>query len=97
MIKVQVVYATPSHQYCEDVVAPVGSTAREVIEQSQVLEKFTEIDLSFNKVGVYSRLVQLDAVMDDGDRVEIYRSLKADPKTVRRRLAKEGRTIGRSR
>ena len=96
-IKVEVVYATPSLQHVVEVTVPVGSTAREVVEESDILSLFDEIDLSKNKVGIYSRVVHLDAVLEDGDRLEIYRPLKADPKTVRRRLAEEGKTMGKKR
>jgi len=36
-------------------------------------------------VGIYGRRVALDARLADGDRVEIYRPLRADPKEARRR------------
>lgn len=97
VIRVEIVYATLSIQYCECVTIPGGSTALKAIEKSTVLEKFPDIDLSRNKVGIYSRLVKLETVMEDGDRLEIYRPLSADPKTVRRRLAKEGKAMGKSR
>lgn len=96
-IRVEVVYATPAQQYCEYVTTPPGSTALEILEKSTVLERFADIDLAASKVGVYSRLINLDTVMEDGDRLEIYRPLRADPKAVRRKLAKEGKTMGKSR
>ena len=96
-INVEVVYATPSQQYVANVTVPVGCTVREAIEKSDILLLFDEIDLSKNKVGIYSRLVHLDVVLREGDRVEIYRPLKADPKAVRRSLAKEGKTMGKSK
>lgn len=94
-IKVEVVYATPARQHVERVTVPIGSTAREVIEKSDLLSRFVDIDLSENKVGIYSRLIELGAVVEDGDRLEIYRPLKADPKVVRRHLAKKGKTMGK--
>ena len=94
-IRLKVVYALRSRQAVEDVTVPVGSTAVEVIEASSLLRRFPEIDLSRNSIGVYSRLIGLDSVVEDGDRIEIYRPLEADPKAVRRQLAKEGKTMGR--
>ena len=94
-IKVEVVYATSLQQHVTNIKVPIGCTAREAIEESDILSLFDEIDLSKNKVGIFSRLVHLDVVLQDGDRVEIYRPLKADPKAVRRRLAKEGKTMGK--
>ena len=94
-IKVELVYATPKQQYVTKMTVPIGSTAREVIEKSNFLSRFADIDLSKNRVGVYSRLIALDAALKDGDRLEIYRPLTADPKIVRRKLAREGKSIGK--
>ena len=89
-IKVRVAYALPARQYVEEVSVPVGSTVRDAIEASTLLHRFSDIDLARNRVGVYSRLIELDAIAGDGDRIEIYRSLIADPKDVRRQRAKAG-------
>ena len=96
-INVEVVYATPPLQHVVNVTVPLGCTAREAIEQSNILSRFDEIDLTKNKVGIYGRLVCLDVVLQDGDRVEIYRPLKADPKKIRRLLAKEGKAMGKKK
>lgn len=64
---------------------PDGSTVKEVIEISGVLEMFPEIDLENQKVGIFGKLAKLDTVVDDGNRVEIYRPITADPETVERR------------
>lgn len=97
VIRVEIAYATPTTQYKEQITVPTGSTAQQVIERSSVLKKFTEIKLSQNRIGIYGNLIELDAIVDDGDRLEIYRPLRADPKEVRRRLAKEGKTMGKPR
>ncbi len=94
-IAVEVVYATATDQWVRKVTVPVGSTAREVIEKSRLHERLPNIES--HRIGVFSRLIDIDDVVSDGDRIEIYRPLKADPRTVRRRLAKVGRTMGRSR
>ena len=61
----------------------------EAIRASGLLELRTDIDLSKNKVGIYSRPVKLADVLQDGDRVEIYRPLIADPKELRRQRAEK--------
>ena len=95
-VAVKVVYALPDRQVLTELTVPVGSTVRDVVACSGLLERFPEIDLETNRVGVYSRLVELDAVVNDGDRVEIYRPLTADPKSARRRRAREKRATGRA-
>jgi len=64
---------------------PDGSTVKEVIEKSGLLTMFPEIDLETQKVGIFGKLTKLDAVVQEGNRVEIYRPITADPETVERR------------
>ncbi len=96
-VQVEVVYAMPDEQYRECITVPEGSTARCVVESSTVLAKLKQVDMSQIKIGIYGRLITLDTVMQDGDRLEVYRPLRADPKTVRRMLAKQGKSMGKSR
>jgi len=64
---------------------PDGSTVKEVLELSGILRMFPEIDLENHKVGVFGKLVKLDVVVEDGNRVEVYRGITADPEAVERR------------
>ena len=93
-VPVEVVFARPGQQALIALTVPAGSTVAHAVRLSGVLERFPEIDLERNKVGVFGRLCPLDRVLEAGDRVEIYRPLLADPKDVRRRLAAQGRTMG---
>ena len=90
-ISVEVIYALPDAQPLMHVQVPEGTTVEAAIRASGVLEAFPEIDLGKNKVGIFSKLVKLDEVVRDKDRVEIYRPLIADPKEVRRKRAEEGK------
>jgi uncharacterized protein len=90
-IHVEVIYALPATQPLLRVELAEGSTVDDAIRASGVLEAFPGIDLAKNKVGIFSRLVKLDEVVRDKDRVEIYRPLIADPKEVRRKRAEEGK------
>ena len=94
-IDVEVIYALAEKQVLVRLRLPAGATVEEAVRRSGLLEKFAEIDPAGGKVGVFGRLAPLDRVLEAGDRVEIYRPLLADPKEVRRRLAAEGRTMGR--
>ncbi len=88
-IKVEVAYARTEEQACVMLELPAGLSLRDAIRESGLLQRFPEIDLAVNKVGVYGRLCNLDDAIRDGDRVEIYRPLTADPKEARRRRARE--------
>jgi putative ubiquitin-RnfH superfamily antitoxin RatB of RatAB toxin-antitoxin module len=80
--EVSVAYALPDDSFWQSMTVSPGTTAREAIKKSGVLERFSELDLETLSIGIYARSVQLDQVLADGDRVEIYRPLLVDPKTV---------------
>ena len=94
-ISVEVAYGLPDEQFLVAIELPVESTVETAIRASGVLEKYPEIDLARNRTGIFSRLAKPATVLKAGDRVEIYRPLTADPKEVRRELAKLGKTMGR--
>lgn len=89
LITVEVVYALPDTQWLVELKAVPGTTAWQAIEQSGALRRFPEINLAGQKIGIFSKFVRPDAVLKEGDRVEIYRPLIADPKEVRRRRARQ--------
>jgi len=82
-------YALPEKQYLQRVKLEESSTVEEAIRASGLLELRSEIDLQKNKVGIYSRPVKLSDQVKEGDRVEIYRPLSADPKELRRQRAEK--------
>ena len=88
-IAVEVVYALPQKQYLQRVTLDEGATVEQAIQASGLLALRDDIDLSKNKVGIYSRPAKLQDVVNDGDRVEISRPLIADPKELRRQRAEK--------
>jgi len=94
-IRVEVAYARPDQQFLVAIDMDAGSTLGDAIRASGILDDCPEIDLARNRTGIFSRFAKLDKVLGNGDRVEIYRPLTADPREVRRELAKLGKTMGR--
>lgn len=92
-IRIEVIYPIPKKQEIVSLRVPEGTTVRQAIEASGVLEKYPEIDLSKNKLGIFAKLTKPDARLRDKDRVEIYRPLIADPKEVRKQRAAEGKVM----
>ena len=92
-ITVEVVYARPGEQALERLTVDAGDTVESVIRQSGLLERFPEIDLKANKVGIFGKAAALTATLHDGDRIEIYRPLIADPKEARKKRAAEGKSM----
>ena len=90
---VEVAYARPEAQAIIAVDVPPGTTAEQAIALSRIQERFPEIDLKVNQVGIFGKLGKLDQVLGPGDRVEIYRPLIADPKQVRKERAAAGKKM----
>ena len=91
-ISVEVVYALPEKQYSRSVSLDEGATVGQAIKASGLLSLRKDIDLNSNKVGIFSRPVKLDDVVQDGDRVEIYRPFIAYLKEMRRQRAERSAT-----
>ena len=92
--EVLVVWATPAAQTVRRVPFAAPMTIGDAIARSGILEAHPEIDLAANRVGVFGKLAALDRPACDGDRIEIYRPLDADPKESRRRRAAHRRNKG---
>ena len=92
-IEVEVAYARLDTQVILPVKVQKGASVEEAINLSGVLHNFPEIDLAVNKVGVFGKLSKLSSPLRSGDRVEIYRTLIADPKEVRKQRAAQGKVM----
>ena len=84
---VEVAYALAHKQSLLTIEVERGATLKDAIEASGILESFKQIDLTKDRVGIFSKFASLDTILQEKDRVEIYRSLVADPKEVRKERA----------
>ncbi len=84
-MKVSVVYADASIQKWIHIDVPEETSAAQAIELSGLLKQFPEIDLEENRFGIFGRVVKAEQQLKEGDRLEIYRPITADPETVERR------------
>lgn len=92
-INVEVAYALPERQLILEVNVDAGTTVGGAIVQLGIMMEFPELDLEQSDVGIFGKQVKMETVLADGDRVEIYRPLIADPKEVRRKRAAEGKAM----
>ena len=90
-IMVEVAYALPNQQLIIPISIPPEANVEAAIRASGILEKFPEIDLNMNQIGIFSKLSKLDSPLRNLDRIEIYRSLIADPKEARKQRAADGK------
>lgn len=95
-ITIEVTFALPTKQSLLSLKVADGTSIEAAIEQSGILTMYPEIDLEKNKVGVWSKNKKLHDTLREGDRIEIYRPLIADPKAVRKRRAEQAKEEGRA-
>ncbi|WP_096085479.1 RnfH family protein [Agaribacterium haliotis] len=93
-IAVEVAYATPEKQKIVELMVEPGTSAYDAVIKSHIVNDFPEIDIENAKLGIFGNALgskglapARDYVLQEGDRVEIYRPLIADPKEVRRKRA----------
>lgn len=84
MLKCEVAYARPDRQFVVTVELGEGATARDALLASGLIEACVEVDPATAVYGVFGRVVRSDHVLHDGDRLEIYRPLREDPRAARR-------------
>ena len=86
MVEIEVVHAAEDRQALLAVTVPVGTSVREAVRLSRILEQFPDVDAETCVLGIFGKVVadaDLRAV-HAGDRIEVYRPLLADPKEIRR-------------
>lgn len=92
MIQVEIAYAPSSkEQYLTTVKVMPNSTIEDVIRLSHIKDRYPEIDLDQQPVGIFGQKRDLMTRVEPGDRVEIYRPLIIDPKEARRQRVKKER------
>lgn len=87
-LTIEVAYALETEQCLLTLQVNEGTSVEQAIQQSGLLEKFKDIDLNTQKVGIWSKLCEPNTLVKENDRVEIYRNITADPKIARRQRLK---------
>ncbi|WP_221801134.1 RnfH family protein [Oceanobacter mangrovi] len=91
-ISVEVAYALPEKQKVMAVSVPEGCSVLEAARLSGIVAEFPGLELETAKMGIFGKAVRnLDEVVRDGDRIEIYRPLLIDPKQARANRAAKGK------
>ncbi|AOY89943.1 RnfH family protein [Marinobacter salinus] len=91
MPNVEVAYARPDKQEILAVKVPEGTTVLEAVKLSGISGIFTEIDPDATDMGIFGKVIKDPAAhqVREGDRIELYRPLKIDPKQARQNRAKK--------
>ena len=93
-VRLSICYAQPDTVFLKEVVVPAGTTIIGAIQSSGLTQVHPEVDPTTLRVGIFGKLKTLDTEVRDGDRVEVYRILTADPKTARRKRVETKRATG---
>lgn len=88
-IEVEIAYASPNKQILKTIIVPSNATVDQAITLSKITQEFPEIDLTKNKLGIFSKPVKPNTPLKSKDRIEIYRPLIINPKDARRLRAKK--------
>ena len=87
---IEVAYATPERQKIIELEVEKGTSVFDAARQSKISQFFPEIELEQEDLGVFGKKVPADYELVEGDRIEVYRPLIADPKEIRRQRAAKG-------
>lgn len=90
-LNISIAYARPDRQIEISLTIEESCTVAMAIRRSTILDQFSEIDLAKAAVGIFSKKAALDDLLQEGDRIEIYRPLLIDPKEARRLRAERKR------
>ena len=93
LLSVEVAYATPARQKILAVQVEEGTTVLDAARRSGIVNHFPDIALESAKVGIFGKVVSKpkEQAVREGDRIEIYRPLIADPREVRKRRAAQAK------
>lgn len=90
-LRVEVAWATPERQVVVPVEVPEGATVEDAVQISRLLQTCPDAVFDPERVGIFGRRVQPGDAVRDGDRIELYRPLIADPREARRARAERAR------
>lgn len=91
VVSISVVFALPNHQEVVRLAVPRGTTVAQAVERSQLAARFPQIDIEKLHCAIFGRVVAIDQIVGEGDRVEVLRPLLIDPKENRRQAAARAR------
>jgi putative ubiquitin-RnfH superfamily antitoxin RatB of RatAB toxin-antitoxin module len=93
-LSIEIVYAEAGRCIVAACRLPGPATVGDALLWAAAEPRFAGIDLMHTEVGIFGRVVARTEPLMDGDRVELYRPLRIDPKNARRNRAREGAARG---
>lgn len=87
-LRVEVAYALPERCWRVAVVLPAGARVADALAAADLPGKVPGLVVAPDMLAIFGRTATPESVLHDGDRVEVLRPLRADPKQARRERAK---------
>ena len=91
-IRIEIAYAEPHRAIVKALSLPAGSRLTDALRVAAIDPDLAGVDLMNSTVGIFGKVTDAQYVLKEGDRIEIYRPLTADPKVARRARAQQART-----
>jgi hypothetical protein len=96
-LSIEIAYAEPQRVIIKAVRLPAGSSVADALRLAALDSDFAGVDIANSAYGIFGRLVPAGQQLENGDRIEIYRPLAADPKAARRARARDAREARKKR
>ena len=90
-LQIEIAFAEPQRGIVKILRLPPGSCIADALRLAALDPDFAGVDLANSSFGIFGRPARADQALKEGDRIEIYRPLAADPKEARRARAKQAR------
>jgi uncharacterized protein len=92
-LRVEIAYAEPQRAIVKLLRLAPGSRVADAMGLAALDPDFAGVDLANAAVGIFGKPARADHALQDGDRIEIYRPLAADPKAARRARVQQARKL----
>lgn len=96
LARITIAYAAPELQVIEAFDVPAGTRIQDILKLAEVRERFPSAAGCAQTIGIFGRPAAPETLVRDGDRIELYRPLKADPKQARRLRSKRRQRPGKT-
>jgi putative ubiquitin-RnfH superfamily antitoxin RatB of RatAB toxin-antitoxin module len=90
-LRIEVAYAAPQRAIVKIFCLAPGASVADALRLAALDPEFSDVDVANSAHGIFGKVVHPDQTLKDGDRIEIYRPLLADPKVARRARARNAR------
>lgn len=86
-VEIEIACAWPDKQAVRLLQVPAGTNVRQALRLSGLADEFAELDIVAVTLGIFGKVVPDSYVPRAGERIEVYRPLRLDPREARRRRA----------